>query len=159
MRYDNKQDIRDADDETITDRQFSRVKVVISALGVAVTVGLALASLVDNIQHRINGLDIAVAAAVSDIESCKFEQHPSQLCHRVSGCASSNGAEIGNLKASVEGLRQTLVERNLRITNLEQKVYELAEKPKARPDPFTGTMGKELEQRINERIEQLEKAK
>ena len=68
MRYDTKQDSRDADDESSNiDRHFSRAKVVLSALGLAVTLGLALAGLVDNIQRRINDLDVVVASAVSDI--------------------------------------------------------------------------------------------
>ena len=43
MRYDTKQDSRDAEDESGSiDRHFSRAKVVLSALGLAVTLGLAL---------------------------------------------------------------------------------------------------------------------
>jgi hypothetical protein len=159
MRYDNKQDIRDADDESAIDRHLSRAKVVLSAVGLAVTVGISLASLVDNIQHSLADLSTAVALVQADIESCQTEQQPDRLCHRIGSCGAATNASLSDLRSQIAGVKDTLTERNLRITNLEQKVYELAEKPKARPDPFTGTMGKELEQRINERIEQLEKAK
>jgi hypothetical protein len=36
----------------------------------------------------------------------------------------------------------------MRIMNLEQQVYELKTKPGSRADPFTGSMGRELEMRI-----------
>ncbi len=159
MRYDTKQDLRDANDESAVDRHFSRAKVVLSAVGLAVTVGISLASLVDNIQHSISDLSTAVALVQADIESCRVEQQPDRLCHRIGSCGAATSSALSDLRSQIAGVRDTLTERNLRITNLEQKVYELSEKPKARPDPFTGTMGKALEQRLNERIEQLEKAK
>jgi hypothetical protein len=152
MRYDTKQDIWAADDEAKSiDRHFSRAKVVLSALGLAVTLGLALASLVDNIQRHINDLDIAVASAVSNIESCQFDQQPAQLCARIGVCSDgTSGArrEISELRATLKGNQETLIERGIRINNLEQQVYELKTKPTVRADPFTGTQGKELEQRI-----------
>ena len=160
MRYDTKQDLRDANDESSgTDRHFSRAKVVISAIGLAVTVGLALVSLVDNLQQRINRIDIAVANATSVAESCRFEQHPSQLCHRISTCQSTTNTAIYEIRSQIAGVRDTLTERGNRISNLEIKVYELAERPKSRPDPFTGTMGTELEQRLLDRIKALEESK
>ena len=158
MRYDTKQDLRDANDESSgIDRHFNRAKVVLSAIGLAVTVGLALAGLVDNLQQRINSLDASVAAVASVAESCRFEQHPSQLCHRISTCNNVTNQSLYELRSQVVGVRDTLTEREKRIANLEMKVYELAEKPEARPDPFTGAMGRELEQRIEERIKALEK--
>jgi hypothetical protein len=151
MRYDTKQDSRDADESSDIDRHFSRAKVVVSAVGVAVTVGIALASMVDNIQRHINDLDIAVASAVSNIESCQFDQQPAQLCTRIGACSDgTSGArrEIAELRALTIGNRDTLIERGIRIANLEQQVYELKTKASVRADPFTGTQGKELEQRI-----------
>jgi hypothetical protein len=152
MRYDTKQDTWFADDEEKSiDRHFSRAKVVLSALGLAITLGLALASLVDNIQRRINDLDVALAGAVSDIESCQFDQQPNQLCNRIGSCIDgTSGArrEISELRAVVKGNTETLLERGIRISNLEQQVYELKNKTGVRPDPFTGSQGKELEQRI-----------
>lgn len=159
MRYDTKQDYRDADESSNQiDRHFSRAKVVVSAVGVAVTVGIALASLVDNIQHDIGALNVVVATAVSDIESCKSAQQTDQLCQRIGTCTDgTSGArrEIAELRALTIGNRDTLIERGIRIMNLEQQVYELKTKPTSRADPFTGTMGRMLE----ERIKDLEEAK
>ena len=158
MRYDTKQDYRDADESSDIDRHFSRAKVVVSAVGVAVTVGLALASLVDNFQRDISALNATVAAAVSDIESCQFAQQTDQLCQRIGSCADgTSGArrEIAELRALTIGNRDTLIERGIRIMNLEQQVYELKTKPTSRADPFTGTMGRMLEDRIKD----LEEAK
>lgn len=158
MRYDTKQDYRDADESSGIDRHFSRAKVVVSAVGVAVTVGIALASLVDNIQHDISALNVTVATAVSDIESCQHAQQTDQLCQRIGTCVDgTSGArrEIAELRALTIGNRDTLIERGIRIMNLEQQVYELKTKATARADPFTGTMGRMLE----ERIKDLEEAK
>ena len=159
MRYDTKQDSRDADDESGTiDRHFSRAKVVLSALGLAVSVGLALASLVDNFQRRINDLDIAIAGAVSDIESCQYHQQADQLCQRIGSCVDgTSGArrELAELRAQVKGNHETLIERGHRISNLEHQVYELKTKSSVRADPFTGTQGREL----GERIKALEESK
>ena len=152
MRYDTKQDSRDADESSNElDRHFSRAKVVLSALGLAVTVGLALAGLVDNLQRRINDLDVAVAGAVSDIKSCQYNQQTDRLCDRIGSCADgTSGArrEISELRAAVKGHQETLIERGYRIGNLEQQVYELKTKASVRADPFTGTQGKELDERI-----------
>ena len=154
MRYDTKQDSRDADDESSTiDRHFSRAKVVLSALGLAVTLGLALAGLVDNFQRRINDLDVALAGAVSDIESCQYHQQTDQLCQRIGACSDGTGGarrEISELRAQVKGNHETLIERGHRISNLEQQVYELKTKSSVRADPFTGTQGKELDRRIRD---------
>jgi hypothetical protein len=102
------------------DRHFFRAKVIISALAVAATVGMALVNLVDNIQRDIQQHRV-------DVER-----------------------DIGALKAIVKGNADTLHERGIRIGNLEEKVYELRNKPSSRPDPFTGTEGRALEQRIQE---------
>ena len=152
MRYDSKQDSRDADDDSKTiDRHFSRAKVVLSALGLAVSVGLALAGLVDNFQRRINDLDVALAGVVSDIESCKYHQQDDQLCQRIGSCSdgtSGTRRELAELRAQVKGNTETLIERGYRINNLEMQVYELKTKTSVRADPFTGTQGRELNQRI-----------
>jgi len=106
------------------DRHFYRAKVIVSAIAVAVTVGLALASLVDRIQRDIGN-------------------------HRSSEHASIQH-DLGELAARIQGNEQMLLERGIRITNLEQQVYEIKTKPSSRPDPFTGTMGRALEKRIIE---------
>jgi hypothetical protein len=160
MRYDTKQDSRDADDESGSiDRHFSRAKVVLSALGLAVTVGLALASLVDNIQRSISDLSAAIAVNQAAIESCHIDQQPDRLCHRISACGAATNASMSDMRSQISNLTGILIERGMRIDNLESKVYDLAQKPKARPDPFTGTMGQELERRLNERIKALEESK
>jgi hypothetical protein len=160
MRYDTKQDLRDANDESNgIDRHFNRAKVVVSAIGLAVTVGLALAALVDNIQRSISTLSAAIAVNQAAIESCKIDQQPDRLCHRISACGAATNTTLSDLRSQISNLTGILIERGMRIDNLEGKVYDLAEKPKSRPDPFTGTMGQELEQRLNERIKALEESK
>jgi hypothetical protein len=123
------------------DRHFFRAKVIISALAVATTVGLALVNLVDGIQRDIH-------------------QHRVDVEH-----------DLGALTARLDRVAATLEERGFRIGNLEAKVYEIQTKPSSRPDPFTGTQGRELEQRIIEleynqaapefkqRVEKAEQAK
>jgi hypothetical protein len=160
MRYDTKQDVRDANDESSgIDRHFNRAKVVLSAIGLAVTVGLALASLVDNFQRSISDLSSAIAVNQAAIESCQDDQHPDRLCHRISACGAATNASMSDMRSQISNLTGLLIERGIRIDNLEGKVYDLAEKPKSRPDPFTGTMGQELERRLNERIKALEESK
>ena len=157
MRYDSKQDSREYAGESSADRYFSRAKVVLSAISLAVTVGIALASLVDNIQHRINDIATDLALVQADLESCQIEQQPDRLCHRIGSCGAATSASLSDLRSQIAAVNGVLGERGERISKLELKVYEFAEKPKARPDPFTGTMGRELENRLNERIEALER--
>jgi hypothetical protein len=113
------------DSERATDRKFSRAKVVISAIAVAVTVSASFAGLVDRIQRELNALHVE-------------HQH-----------------DVGDIRASVRGMQETLAERGVRILNLEEEVYELRNKASARKDPFTGTEGKELSRRL-EILEKLE---
>ena len=149
MRYDTKQDSRDAGDESATiDRHFSRAKVVISAIGVAVTLGLALATLVDSVQHDISGLHADLAVMEQRISACICEQDPDRLCARIASCTVATAESISDLRSAIAEARSTLLERGERISNLEAIVYNLTNKPSARPDPFTGTMGKALEERI-----------
>ena len=42
------------------------------------------------------------------------------------------------------------------IERLDQQVHELTTYPAARPDKFTGTMGRELEERLDARLKALE---
>jgi hypothetical protein len=159
MRYDSKQDSKDADEESSIDRHFSRAKVVLSAIGLAITVGLALASLVDNIQRSVSDLSAVVAVVQAALESVRIEQQPDRLCHRIGSCGAATSASLSDLQSQISNLTGILIERGQRIDKLEAKVYDLAEKPKSRPDPFTGTMGRNLEQRLNERIKALEELK
>ena len=86
-----------------------------------------------------------------NLASVMDEQEPVRLCERISSCSDgTSGAkrEIAELRALTQGNRETLIERGIRISNLEQQMYEIKTKPSFRPDPFTGTEGRELENRI-----------
>jgi hypothetical protein len=86
------------------------------------------------------------------------EQAIPRLCERIGSCPGGTlGArnDAADLKALTSGMREMMNERGKRIDNLEQQVFELRNKPSARADPFTGTMGRELD----DRIKQLEQTK
>jgi hypothetical protein len=136
------------DQETTIDKHVGRAKVVISAIGVAVTVGLALATLVDSVQRDISGIHADLAAVEQRLNTCASEQEPGRLCHRIATCTTATAGSISDLRSAIAEARSTLQERGERISNLEAAVYNLTKKPTARPDPFTGTMGRELEARI-----------
>ena len=105
--------------EKTLDRHFNRGRVIVSAIAVAVTFFLALASLVDRIQSDIRRVDI------------------------------EHQRDIGELRTIMRGCTEVALERGTRISNLEQQVYDLRFNPAKRPDPFTGAMGRKLEDRID----------
>jgi hypothetical protein len=113
------------DQESVIDKHFSRARVVISAIAVSVTVALSIANLVDNFQR--------------DLAALRVEHQ----------------RDVGKINAADRGFEETLRERGERISNLEQQVYEIKHNPTARKDPFTGTEGRELKQRL-EQLEKLE---
>jgi hypothetical protein len=116
------------DKESAIDKQFSRARVIVSAIAVAFTIAASFAGLVNRIQLDLSDLHV------------------------------EHGRDIGDLRACVKGLQDTLAERGIRIANLEDQVYELRNKTSARKDPFTGTEGKELSRRLEllERLENIE---
>jgi hypothetical protein len=113
------------DKENVVDKHFSRARVIISAIAVSVTIAISVANLVDNFQRDLANLHI------------------------------EHQRDIGAINAVDRGVEETLRERGARISNLEQQVYDLKHNPTARKDPFTGTEGRELKQRL-EQLEKLE---
>lgn len=87
-----------------------------------------------------------------DIRSILAEQEPDRLCERIGSCRTSgeNINSFWELRSELRSIQQKLEERGIRIATLETQVRELTTSPKARPDPFTGSMGRELEARIRE---------
>ena len=88
-----------------------------------------------------------------NLESVIEEQAPDRLCQRIGSCAGASGGasiSIYELRAAVIAMKEKLDERGMRIVRLEQQVDELLNKPLARPDPFTGTMGRMMEERIKD---------
>jgi hypothetical protein len=118
--------VNDAEDKsTVIDKHFSRARVVISAVAVAVTIGLSIANVVDDFQRDLANLHV------------------------------EHERDVGEIRSVDRGVEETLRERNERISNLEQQVYEIKNNPNARKDPFTGAEGRELKQRL-EQLEKLE---
>ena len=88
-----------------------------------------------------------------NIQSVIEEQAIDRLCQRIGSCTGASGgaiASIYELRSAVIAMKEKLDERGLRIIRLEQQVDELLNKPLARPDPFTGTMGRMMEERIKD---------
>jgi len=85
------------------------------------------------------------------LQSVMAEQQPPRFCERIGVCNVRTSGARGEdelVWVAIAGMRQTLNEREIRIQHLEDKVYEISNKPSARADPFTGTEGRELDQRI-----------
>lgn len=78
------------------------------------------------------------------------QQQHDRLCQRVSDCSAFTAVE--NL-ANNCGMGQMLCQDRIgnmleRLRETERRLNNLSTTPAARPDSFTGTMGKELEARI-----------
>ena len=85
------------------------------------------------------------------LESIAAEQQPLRFCERISSCnLRTAGARDNDFQTdiAISRIQQTLNEREIRINRLEDKVYEISTKASARPDPFTGTDGRDLDKRI-----------
>lgn len=85
------------------------------------------------------------------LESVISEQQPPRFCERIGSCTTRTaGARDNDFQTNIalSRVQQTLNEREIRINRLEDKVYEMSTRPSARPDPFTGTQGRELDQRL-----------
>lgn len=98
--------------EKTIDRHFNRVKVIVSAIGVAVTVFFTVAHLVDRIQ--------------SDIHNVAIEHQ----------------RDYGELRTIIRGCTEVEAERGVRIRNLEQQVYDLRFNTAKRPDHMNAPEGK-----------------
>jgi hypothetical protein len=88
-----------------------------------------------------------------NLESVIEEQATDRLCQRIGACTGASGGasiSIYELRSAVIAMKEKLDERGMRIVRLEQQVDELLNKPLSRPDPFTGTMGRLLEERVRD---------
>jgi len=74
-------------------------------------------------------------------------------CEAVRAILHAHELRLTKLESEFVGHEKLARERIDRIQEVEREVRMMATQPTARPDPFTGTQGRELE----ERIRQLEK--
>ena len=66
---------------------------------------------------------------------------PSQL--------DGNRERLAAVERDLKGHQDTSIEWRDRISSLEKRMHELMTEPQTRPDPFTGTQGRELQRRID----------
>lgn len=110
------------------------------------------------------GLWLTTRDNAADIADIKSDHLTYNLCERLKSCPKCE--EIGNtLKAFEIANAKTenhIVSHNSeseqwkqRIMRLETQLYEMQTNPKSRPDGFTGTMGRRLEERLRT-LEELE---
>ena len=100
-----------------------------------------------------------VGSLYNDIRDVAHQQKPAQLCDRISECPVCDKIE-SLARESRDANRETRqhidshnaesIEWKRRIVDLEMKVYNMATQPTSRPDPFTGTMGRMLEERVKD---------
>lgn len=105
----------------------------------------------------LGGLGWGYRELRADVDAILVEQTSARLCSRISECGICQ-----RVSDSIHEIRQSIIrseghiashndesiEWKNRIKSLEQKVYDIQTKPTARPDPFTGADGRELDQRI-----------
>jgi hypothetical protein len=93
-----------------------------------------------------------------EVDHIRSEQTKDRLCARLSDCALCQrlATTLADVNAAtfraedhIDSHNRESEEWKVRIRQLEQWRYEFSTKPAARPDPFTGTMGLELEARIH----------
>ena len=61
-----------------------------------------------------------------------------------------SAADLNGCRGRIEALERYLAVDQHRMDKLELAMEEMQRKPAARPDPFTGTEGRELERRIKQ---------
>ena len=105
----------------------------------------------------LGGLGWGYRELRADVDAILVEQATARLCVRITECGicQHTADAIHELRQSIirsEGHiashNDESIEWKNRIKSLEQKVYDIQTKPTARPDPFTGADGRELDQRI-----------
>lgn len=93
----------------------------------------------------------------TSIVAIKNDQCQTRLCERIHGCTTIDRIEgaIAECRTNNErfishadNAREAGQATQQRIIRLEGQVYEMRSSPSARPDPFTGSMGRELRERI-----------
>jgi hypothetical protein len=110
------------------------------------------------------GLWVNTRDNAADIDTLKRNQLSSNLCDRLKLCPKCEELDksLRILENTINKSEQHILLHNSeseswkqRIIRLENQIYELQTLPKARPDAFTGAMGKALESRI-EQLEEME---
>ena len=89
------------------------------------------------------------SAHMEDLADCVKRSE----CEAVRAILHAHELRITKLETEFAGHQDLSRERIERINEMEREVRRITTQPTARPDPFTGTQGRELE----ERIRQLEK--
>ena len=96
------------------------------------------------------GLWLHLGAMDSRIGDVEERQLSSSLCSRISDCGAF--AAVEDLARGCEKDQMLCGDRLSalagRMLEVERRLNSLRTSPSARPDPFTGTMGRELEARI-----------
>ena len=107
----------------------------------------------------LGGLWIGHRDLVAVVDGVSHNQQPAGLCARIEQCpvcdklqalATDAKAAIAEARHHIDSHNAESLEWKRRIVDLELKVYNMAAQPTARPDPFTGAMGRMLEERIKD---------
>lgn len=123
-------------------------------LGLNTTAVVALGGLVLSVLYA----GWVIGSLYNDIRHISDEQSTERLCARISECpvcdkllAFVDDYRVSNSEVKIhrESDAREFREMQRRLLDLEQRTYELSTKASARPDPFTGAMGKALEDRIH----------
>jgi hypothetical protein len=70
------------------------------------------------------------------------------VCERLIGVATEAKLSIAAAEHHIDSHNREAEQWKQRILALEQKLYDMSTRSTARPDPFTGSMGRALEDRI-----------
>lgn len=104
----------------------------------------------------LSNRDVLDRLADVDAYIAKDTTHMEQLvdcvkrseCEAVRAILHAHELRVTKLESEFEGHLAIARERIERIQALEAEMRRLSTQPSARPDPFTGSMGRELEERI-----------
>jgi len=106
----------------------------------------------------IGGIWLGLRDVNHSVSAIQSEYSIDRFCERVGNCPCFermrqtviNIVQADERLAEVQKSHEREAEQwKTRIERLESQVYDILTKSNARPDPFTGTMGRELEDRIN----------
>jgi hypothetical protein len=129
------------------------VAAIDKVLGLNSTAVVALGGLILSILYA----GWIVGSLYDDIRNISHEQTVERLCKRIGECplcdklqalAADSKSAIAEARHHIDSHNAESAEWKRRIIILEEKVYALSTRASARPDPFTGSMGRALEERI-----------
>lgn len=122
-------------------------------LGLNTTAIVALGGLVASILYA----GWLIGSLYNDLRTVSHEQTTERLCKRVLECpicdklqglATDAKSAISEARLHIDSHNREAEQWKQRILALEQKMYEMSTRSTIRPDPFTGSMGRALEERI-----------